>query len=248
MAKTSKVEKSERQAKIDALSKKQRGADRRQGLLIVVVCVLVAVAIVGAAAYRPVKSWWDLRSYDGESLSSLGAPASACGEVETAKADGNQEHVPDGTPVPYDQSPPAFGPHYDAPDSMARKLYTADDRPDLRILVHNLEHGYTLVWYDESIAEDSEAMTELRAVAALFPGEDNYRYKFKAVPWTSDDGDPFPGDAHVALTHWSAGGAGDTKVADQVGVTQYCSQFSGAALDSFMTDYPYFDAPEPNGM
>ena len=247
MAKSTKSQKTDRKAKIDALTKKQRSADRRQGLAIIVVCVVVALLIVGAAAYRPVSSWWELRQYDDVELASLGAPASACGDVETQPADGNQEHVPEGTPVQYEESPPAFGAHYDTPDTMERKLYTAEDRPDLRELVHNLEHGYTLVWYDETIANDDEAMTELRAVANQFPGTDNFRYKFKAVPWTEEDGEPFPDGQHVALTHWSAGGAGNTAVADQVGVWPYCSEFSGEALSSFMEEYPYFDSPEPNG-
>ena len=248
MAKTSKTAQSDRKAKIDALTKKQRGTERRQGLAIVVVCAVVALAIVGAAAYGPLKSRWDLREYSGTDLASLGAPASSCGEVTTKKANGNQEHVPEGTPVLYDDAPPAFGPHYDSPDTMSRKLYTADDRPDLRTLVHNQEHGYTFLWYDETIASDDEAMTELRAVASKFPGTDDYRNKFKAVPWTSEDGEPFPDDQHVAITHWSAGGEESAQVANQVGVWQYCSEFSGEALQSFMNEYPYLDSPEPRGM
>ncbi|QVT80915.1 hypothetical protein ENKNEFLB_03316 [Nocardioides aquaticus] len=247
MAKSTKSQKSDRKATIDALTKKQRSAERGRGLAIVVVCVAVALVIVGAAAYRPIANWWELRQFEDVELASLGAPVSACGEVETKKAEGNQEHVPEGTPVEYEQSPPAFGAHYDTPDTMARKLYAADDRPDLRELVHNLEHGYTFVWYDETIAADDEAMTELRAVASQFPGTDNYRYKFKAVPWTEEDGEPFPDGQHVALTHWSAGGAGNTDVSEQRGAWQYCSEFSGEALSSFMEEYPYFDSPEPNG-
>ncbi len=246
MAKSTNSQKADRKAKIDALTKKQRSADRGRGLAIVVVCVVVALLIVGAAAYRPIVSWWELRQYEGVELTSLGAPASACTQVETEKADGNQEHVPDGTPIEYEGSPPAFGAHYDVPDTMDRKLYTVDDRPDLRELVHNLEHGYTFVWYDETVADDDKAMTELRAVASQFPGTENFRYKFKAVPWTAEDGEPFPDGQHVAFTHWSAGGAGNTSPADQVGVRQYCSEFSGEALSSFMEDYPYFDSPEPN--
>ncbi len=248
MAKPIKSDKTDRKAKIDALNKKQRGTEKRQGLLIVVACVAVAVAIIGAAAYRPIISWWELRAYSDTALDSLGAPATVCEEPTTKKANGEQDHVADGTPVLYDDAPPAFGPHYNLPDSISRKFYTADDRPDLRVLVHNEEHGYTFVWYDETVADDDSAMTELRAVASKFSGDDNFRNKFKIVPWTSDDGEPFPGDAHIAMTHWSAGGEGNTDAEDQVGVWQYCSQFSGAALDTFTQDYPYFDSPEPNGM
>ena len=47
------------------------------------------------------------------------------------------------------------------------------------------------------------------------------------------------------MTHWSVGGVGETDATKQVGVWQYCSDLSGAALDTFMTDYPYMDSPEP---
>ena len=67
------------------------------------------------------------------------------------------------------------------------------------------------------------------------------------MPWTSEDGKSFPKGQHVALTHWSAGGAGNTEVSEQLGAWQYCSEFSGEALSSFMEEYPYFDSPEPNG-
>ena len=67
------------------------------------------------------------------------------------------------------------------------------------------------------------------------------------MPWTSDDGEAFPGGQHVAMTHWSIGGAGETDQEKQAGVFQYCSAPSGAALEDFMEKYPYLDTPEPLG-
>jgi len=133
-------------------------------------------------------------------------------------------------------------------DSIGRKLYLAEDRPPLGELVHNLEHGYTLLWYDETVADDADQMDQLRGVASKLEGTTNLRDKFKAVPWTSEDGDPFPDGQHVAFTHWSLGGVGETDPAKQVGVWQYCSAVSGAALETFMEDYPYMDSPEPNAV
>lgn len=243
-----KQAKSDRQKVIDEIRKKQKGAEKRRGYMIVGVCALVALLIVGAAAYRPVKNAWDLRKFNDLDLSSIGAPASVCQDVVTKDATGNQDHVPTGTPVTYEDAPPAFGAHWNelnvAPAPMDRKFYDSSDRPELESLVHNLEHGYTVVWYDETIADDDAALTELRAVAKKFPGSDNYRYKFIAAPWLSsdEDGASFPEDQHIALTHWSTGGEGEDK---QAGVWQYCSEFSGEALETFMLDYPYLDSPEP---
>lgn len=242
-----KPAKSDRQAVIDKIRKQQKGSERRRGLMIVGVCATIALLIVGAAAYKPIKDWYDLRKFEGVELAKIGAPASACQKVTTKKATGNQQHVEPGTPLSYTDAPPAFGEHYPTPDPMERKLYTADDRPELGTLVHNLEHGYTILWYDETAAKDSETMQEIEAIASKFEGSSNFRFKFKAVPWTKDDenGAKFPAGEHIAFTHWSAGGAGETDTKKQVGVWQYCSEPSGAALEDFMLKYPYLDSPEP---
>jgi hypothetical protein len=242
-----KTAKTDRQAKIDQIRSKQKGAERRRGFMIVGVCVVIALLIVGAAAYRPVMNWWELRKFQDLGLASIGAPASVCQKVETKPATGNQDHVQPGTPIPYEDAPPAFGTHYDVWDEITRKLYTEGDRPDVGELVHNLEHGYTILWYDETIAADNEAMQTLRGIASKFTDDDNFRNKFKAVPWLESDGKPFPDGQHVAFTHWSAGGE-DAQEGSQVGVFQYCSDVSGAALEDFMLKYPYTDSPEPDAI
>ncbi len=243
----------DRRAVVDQMRARQKRADHRRNVAIVGACALVAVVIVGAAAFRPVQDWWDLRQARSLDLTEIGAPASACADVVTDAATGNQEHVQPGTPLDYPDAPPAFGRHYDMPDTIERKFYTAADRPDLGTLVHNLEHGYTLLWYDENVAQDDAMMDDLRAIAEKYEGSDNLRLKFKAVPWTDDDGSAFPDGKHVALTHWSASGedqgqdaaTGGGSEQKQVGVWSYCDAPSGEALEQFMLDYPYTDSPEP---
>jgi hypothetical protein len=244
--------KSDRQAVIEQMRKKQKGSERRRGFAIVGVCALIALLIVGAAAFQPIKDALQQRKYAGTALSSIGAAASVCQAPTTKQATGNQDHVEPGTPITYPDAPPTFGKHYSVPDPMARKFYTSSDRPQLGTLVHNLEHGYTILWYDQTAAKDSQAMQQIKAIAAKFEGTSNLRDKFKAVPWTSADeqGKTFPKGEHIALTHWSAGGAAVAASSDtskQVGVWQFCSKPSGAAVESFMTKYPYLDSPEPNG-
>lgn len=245
-----KSKKTSRREVADQLRNQQKRADKRQGAVIVGVCILVAVVIVGMAAYRPIKNWWDLRAYEDEGIAQIGAGADVCQKIVTKKATGNQDHVEPGTDVKYTDAPPAFGRHENTPDTMDRKLYTKDDRPRLEMLVHNLEHGYTILWYDETIADDSDQMTELRAIATKLKGTNNPRLKFKAVPWLKSDGDAFPDGQHVSLTHWSKGGhdVDVSEVEKQVGVWQYCSAVSGEALEQFMLDYDFFDSPEPDGM
>jgi hypothetical protein len=249
-----KSSKSDRQAVIDEIRRKQKGGERRRGFAIVGVCVLVAVLIVAAAAYRPVRNWWDLRKFNDIDLASIGAPASACDKVTTKKAEGNQQHVPEGTQVTYTTAPPAYGSHWNqagvAPAPFNRKFYTEKDRPELEALVHNLEHGYTILWYDDTVAGNASQLNVIDGIANKFrSNSDNFRLKFIAAPWTAADekeSGKFPDGMHVALSHWSAkgGDSGD----QQEGVFQYCSEPSGAALQTFMLDYPYTDSPEPGAM
>lgn len=240
-----KPAKSDRQAVIDSIRKQQKGAEKRRGLMIVGVCAVIAVLIIGAAAYQPIKDWWELRAFNDLGVSEIGAPASSCQDVKTKPVTGGAEHVATGTPVTYERTPPAFGSHWNeagvAPAPIDRKLYT-DDRPALESLVHNLEHGYTVLWYDDTIAEDEESMDTLRAIAGKFSDSGNFRNKFIAAPWTAEDGEPLPEGQNVAFTHWSAG---DGEEGNQEGIWQFCSDVSGAALEQFMIDYPYLDSPEP---
>lgn len=239
-----KSTKKDRRQVADQLRRQQRKQERRRTFTIVGACALVALVIIGAAAYRPIKNWWDDRQFEDMELASIGAPASACGDIVTRPGKGQNDHVAPGTDLSYDDSPPATGRHWENWDGMERKFYTPAERPELGLLVHNLEHGYTFLWYDESVADDPEQMEQVRAIASQFEGTDNMRMKFKAVPWTSEDGEPFPDGKSVALTHWSVGGA-DVEQPEQTGVWQYCDAPSGAALEAFMEKYPYMDSPEP---
>lgn len=243
-----KSDKAERRAAVDQIRRQQQRADQRQGVIIIGVCAVIMVVIIGAAAYRPVKDWWDLRAYSDDALSDIGAPASACQPITTKQASGEQSHVDPGVPVAYEDAPPAFGQHENVPEQMDGKFYDEDDRPNVEKLVHNLEHGYTLVWYDESVADDDEALTQLRAIGEKLDDNDDFRNKFKVAPWTEDDGAAFPEGQHIAFTHWAAESKeeGD-KEGQAYGVWQYCSEMSGEALVEFMTKYDYTNSPEPNG-
>lgn len=243
----------DRRAVVDQVRAAERG-QRGRGLVILGTCVAVALAIVGSTLWfgsgvpYVSKQWYDNREFRGLDVDQIGAPASACGDITTKPASGNNDHVEPGTDVDYPDSPPAFGTHWSEWESMDRKFYTAEDRPGLGKLVHNLEHGYTLLWYDATVAGDPDLMADVEAIADKYRGTDNMRLKFKAVPWLEDDGDAFPDGQHVALTHWSNGGVGQDATGEQLGVWQYCSAPSGEAVQSFMEKYPYLDSPEPDAM
>ena len=113
--------------------------------------------------------------------------------------------------------PPSSGPHFAAPAVSERKFYTAADRPPLETLVHNLEHGYTVLWYDGAQAKGKEQL--LRDIAEQGNKQPEAQDKFLVVEWDSSRG-AFPADKPYALAHW----------AKDTGKRQMCGDLSGARM------------------
>ena len=227
-----KSTKSDRQAVIDEIRKKQKGAEQRRGFAIVGVCSVVALLIVVAAAYRPVKNWWDLRKFNDIDLASIGAPASVCGKVTTKKADGNQQHVPTGTQVVYDDAPAGVRLALERGRASPRRRSTGSSTPtrtarSSRRWCTTSSTATRSSGTTRPIADDADQLNVIDGIADKFRADsDNLRFKFIAAPWTSADekeSGKFPDGEHIAFSHWSAGGAGETDTTKQVGVFQYCS-------------------------
>ena len=236
-----------------------RCAGRRRQPSAVVGSTVVAVCVVVAARHRRrrrLKIYQTTRrrtSSRNTDLTDIGAAAKAagCTAVQEEDATGAGQHMT--TPVTYRRHPPSFGPHNPTPDRRGNHIYTADDRPPVEVLVHNLEHGWTIVWYDETIADDAEQMKVLKATADKFDahGSDpNVQHDHRAV----DQGrrrrpDPRRQAHRVhALVDPPADvrprGVRRRGDIPSFGESQYCDTFSGEALDDFMKKYPYDDAPE----
>ena len=214
---------------------------------------VIALLIVGAAAFQPIKDWWTARKFQKpgprvDRRVRVGLP----GRSTTKKATGNRSTCRPGTPITYTDAPPAFGPHWNEP---------ASRRPDRRASSTPTRTGPSSSRWCTTSSTATRSSGTTRPIADDYAGDErdprpsrtssrhqNFRDKFIAAPWTSadEDGKAFPDGQHIALTHWSAGGAGDADAGKQVGVWQYCSDASGAALEDFMPKYPYPDSPEPN--
>jgi hypothetical protein len=252
MSKSSKNR--ERRERVEQLRREAKAAERRRSLTIVAVCAVVAVLIVGVAVVSIVRKNQETDKIASQNLADIGASAEAagCTAIKEEDATGAGEHTTEK--VTYDTTPPSYGPHNPTPDSSGKHIYT-DDRPDVEVLVHNLEHGWTIVWYDDSVADDPDQMKVLEATAKKLDAEgSDPAANVIIAPWTKDDqgGGVIPDGKHIAITHWSIHQPTyDPKVFETAekeipsfGVSQYCSSFSGAALDDFMKKYPYDDAPE----
>jgi len=225
----------DRKAKIETMRREQQARERRKSLLFIVIAVVVGLGLVAAAA---VPAYLDSRNDPAKkALDSFGVPAAeaSCDDVATDDSTGANDHVEEGTKIDYDQVPPSSGSHWGSPAFPARTFYSADDRPATEQLVHNLEHGYTVLWYDGTV--EGEQLDTIRDLAesaaetdAAGPGN-----KFIAVAFDDSYGE-FPEGKHVALSHW---GATESH-------RQLCGSASGAAVQDFMDQFPASDSPEPN--
>jgi Protein of unknown function (DUF3105) len=254
------TERNERRERMERMRREAARAERRRSLIVVAVCVLIAVVIASLTGWKLLQDRQDEQETAGTDLDAIGvsADAAGCQEVVTKPVELELQkdgtfHVPQGTRVDYSDSPPAFGLHWPEPAEYGRKFYTTDDRPDLEQLVHNEEHGYTILWYDQTVADDAEQLQVVKDIAATFDvGQSNdlktyNESKFIAAPWTADDGAAFPDGAHIAFTRWAL--EGDDAVQDKgEGAWQYCEQPSGEALAAFREEFPESNSPEPNGV
>lgn len=229
-----------RKQKLAALESAHQASQRRRTALLLSICAVLAVALLAYPAYLFINDA-RLRSLPREDLG-VSLAAASCSPVEKSPAHGNQQHVPDGTAVSYDRLPPDSGPHYSHWAPFSKHFYSASERPEVQELVHNLEHGYTLAWYNPDLPADD--LDALRRISKTF--SDNLSDRFIAAPWAKADG-PFPAGKNIVLARWYADPRNPSDLQSQRGVRQSCGSVSGQAIMDFMKNYPATDAPEPNG-
>ena len=236
MANKTKQADRDRRAKIEAMRKAEQAKERRKSMMFIVVAAVVGLGLVAAAA---IPAYLDSRNDPAnKDLASFGVSAASagCSAVKTSKGTNNdtgRKHLEDGTVEDYKTVPPSYGPHWSAPVFPAREFYTSRDRPQMEQLVHNLEHGYTILWYDDTIKGDK--LAELKDIATSARTNDAVGKKFVVSAWDDSYGD-FPSGKHIGMSHW---GSADS-------YTQVCGKVSGAAVQTFIEDHPVSDSPEPD--
>ena len=238
----------ERRAMVEQMRREQARKERMRSLAILGVCVVVVVAVLGVAVWKYVDDSRANSKLANTSVSKIGVSksAAACDPIVTKPTDKNQNHIPEGTAITYTDAPPAFGEHRPTPAAFGRPFYTAADRPEVAQLVHNEEHGYTIIWYDDTAAKDKTELKDIEAIAKHFQDD---HVRVIAAPWTSSDGKAFPSGKHIALTRWTAAGNGQqADESKQRGNWQYCGSTSGQVITDFVKKWPNEESPEPGIM
>lgn len=234
---------SSRRDKLASFEAARKKDQRNRTIRLLVICVVLATLLLAYPVYLFVD---DYRARNAD-LATIGVDvaAAACEPPSETPASGNQDHVPDGSKVTYTEFPPASGQHYQSPAPFMRHFYTMADRPPVETLVHNLEHGYTVLWYRADAP--GEVIRDAERAAKTFGGDDyNPADKFIAAPWEDADGGPFPEGKNVVLARWTANPENPSDTSQQLSVRQACGQLSGQAIKDFMAKYPYTSSPEPN--
>jgi hypothetical protein len=227
-----------RREKIEEMRQQQRAADRRRTLIIVVAAVVLAGGLIAAAAVPLIRQTLNDPARKDWSEFGVAAADASCDDAVEEPTSGSSDHRPDGEAIEYDPIPPSSGPHYNVPAPFTRKFYTPDDAAEIERLVHNLEHGYTILWYDPAVLDDQRATLRDLAVKVA-EGEDVQEEtsgKFIVAPWDAERGE-LPDDASYVLTHWGA----------EQGFRQQCGELSGEVVRDFVTAHPSSDSPEPFG-
>ena len=162
-----------------------------------------------------------------------GGPAPSIG---VQHPDDGAQHVPVGTDCraqpdvcganPYSSLPATSGPHWD-PSGIANWGVYTTPQPETQ-LIHNLEHGGIVIWYDADAltAEDVQALAtyvETQTASGV-----SGRYKFILSPWGGTD--PLPAPVVATAWRWSL----ELQTADT------------SAIDDFARAH-YGNAPEPGG-
>ena len=187
-------EKQQRRLAEERRKAEEKRAQRRRSLVTLSLALVVGLLVVALIA----------REKDEESGGASGGVSAAqanCEDVETLD-EGARDHVEDGTDVDYETSPPTSGPHYGTPAQPG--FFSSPALPEQ--LVHNLEHGQIVIWFDPAAPEATidaiEAAVSDEGVALL------------ASPY-----DDMPTGSDVVFTAWAA--------------MQECADFSSAVLDDF---------------
>ena len=223
---------SSRRETVEAMRRAQQRKERRKTFLFVGIATVLGLGLVAAAAVPAIMEARNDPKKKAYSTFGVAAAQAGCGEVIDDKTAGENDHASPPEQIKYDTAPPTSGRHYGAPALGTPRFIARGEAPPVEQLVHNLEHGYTILWYDESVK--GTQLEALRGLAERAAADDKLtQNRFLVVPWDETRG-KFPEGKNIALSHW----------AKESGHRQYCSQVSGEAVQDFIEKFPWSNAPE----
>ena len=185
------LEKQQRRAAEEERRREQQKAARKRNLVTLLIAVLIGAIVVVLV----------MQNRDSKDVAAQGVDEkqAGCTEIEEHEEEG-AEHV-EVEPA-YGTNPPTSGDHLQTPAQAG--FFTEPVRTGA--VVHNMEHGQIIFWYDPDAPEKTidlvEAVVEQEPVATL------------GVPWEDPEG-----SYTFAMTAW--------------GASQMCREVSQEVVDKF---------------
>jgi hypothetical protein len=212
----------DRRARLEELRKQQRAAERRKNFLFAGAAILIALGLIAAAvipAYlndqaKAAKKKTGYQASPTKAEKAAGClgvhndPLSPAAQHLTTSIDYSKEKFGDtrgGTPA----IPPTGGKHNPNTLNDQQRFYPLAQQPRPERAVHELEHGYVVVWYDSKLPADQVA--KLQGLAT----QGNLDHLLVVGWWQGD----LPLGKHVVLTSW--------------GRTDRCATVSDSVVSSF---------------
>ena len=230
-----KSQERDRRSKVEAMRKAQQAQEKRKSILFIAVAVVVGLGLIAAVAVPTYLKGRHNPANKALSAFGVSTDAASCQAVKTTPDTNTaalRAHVADGTTEKYKTVPPSYGPHWAQPAIPSLSFYTVGSKPPMEQLVHNLEHGYTVLWYDNTV--QGGQLTALKNLSTSARNKSQTgKGKFIVSAWDPAFG-AFPAGQHIAMSHWGS----------KSSVTQTCGKVSGGAVANFITKFPAADSPE----
>jgi hypothetical protein len=199
-------EREEREAADKAAQRRRRLIGYAAGGAAVLVVVVVAVVLLaggsggssgGGKSASSSKVLPDGGSVPAAKVKNLKAAIAKAGCTLTSYKAKSREHTANlKEKIKYDSNPPTEGKHYQVPAEDG----AYDTSPDVKELVHELEHGRIVIWFQKSLPEKDRAglkklFDEDSYQMVLTPNNTGMKYQVAASAWTRD---PLPnGTGHL---------------------------------------------------
>lgn len=209
-----KLEEKQRRRLADERKKQAaKKAHRKRNLVTTVVALLVAGGVVALVISDRNRIAEEVENYG------VSEEEAACEAVEEHEIQG-ADHIEVGAPhEPYSTTPPTSGPHYNAPGLGPVRTGFYEDATEAppEGVVHNLEHGNIVIYYNpdapDDVIRDIELAVKDEPLATV------------ATPWTE-----FEDGKNLAFTAW--------------GTLQTCEQVSKDVLSEFRRAFQGIKGPE----
>lgn len=223
----------DRKQRLEELRSQQKASERRKNFLFAGSAIAIALILIGAAvipAYLHDRNQKAKEKVGYQASPTSAEKAAGCTGVHNDPLSAAAEHV-EG-PIDYKKEkygddsggltpiPPTGGKHNAVSLGDTVRFYPLSQKPRPERAVHNLEHGYIVVWYDSKLPADQVKKLETLAKGTLT--------RLLVVGWWQGD---LPADKHVVFTSW--------------GRTDRCTTVSDAMASEFYSDHLNADiAPE----